>query len=65
MVTVNSKRYIMGEQKWDFDFKGLSTDTKPTESFEGQPICENSLFLELDTGDVYYYDGEDWNKVGA
>lgn len=64
MVTVNSKRYIMGEQKWDFDFKGLSTDTKPTESFEGQPICENSLFLELDTKTFHYYDGSDWNPVG-
>lgn len=43
-----------------FDFMGLSSDTKPTEGIE-----VNSLFLELDTGDVYYFDGSDWAKVGG
>lgn len=42
-----------------FDFLGLSTDTKPTD-------CEaNSLFLELDSGDVYYFTGAAWAKVGG
>lgn len=41
------------------DYVGLSTDTKPTDA----PV--NSLFLELDTGDFYYYDGSDWAKVGG
>lgn len=38
---------------------GLSTDTKPTDA------VENSLFLELDTGDFYYYTGSAWAKVGG
>lgn len=43
------------------EFSGLSTDDpKPTEG-----VAVNSLFLELDTGDVYYWDGEMWNKVGG
>lgn len=44
------------------EYKGLSTDTKPTEG-----VGVNSLFLELDTGDFYYFDGdeEDWLKVGG
>ena len=42
------------------DFMGLYTDTKPTEG-----IAVNSLFLELDTGDDYYFDGSDWAKVGG
>ena len=46
---------------------GLSTDTKPT-TFEwmGQRIVvpTNALFLELDTGDFYYYSGTTWKKVG-
>ena len=25
----------------------------------------NSKFYELDTGDVYYFDGTTWNKVGG
>lgn len=39
---------------------GLSTDTKPTED-----VDINTLFLELDTGDFYYFDGTEWSKVGA
>ena len=40
------------------DLLGLSTDTKPLDALI------NSLFLELDTGDFYYFNGEDWTKVG-
>lgn len=43
-----------------FEFLGTSQDSKPTEG-----IGVNSLFLELDTGDVYYYTGEAWSKVGV
>lgn len=44
---------------YDVELKGLSTDTKPTD------CAVNSLFLELDTGDVYYFDGTNWSKVGG
>lgn len=40
-------------------YKGLSTDEKPA----GAAV--NALFLELDTGDFYYYNGETWAKVGG
>lgn len=53
-VTMNDSRGF-----GDHDYKGLSTDTKPTDA------AVNSLFLELDTGDFYYYDGEEWQTVGA
>lgn len=44
------------------DYKGLSTDEKPT----GELVLENALFLELDTGDFYYYTkGGGWSKVGG
>lgn len=55
-VTPNNKesvKFMVGAQ-----LCGLSTDTKPV------PIGTNSLFLELDTGDFYFYDGSDWKKVG-
>lgn len=43
------------------EFEGSSTETKPTDD-----IGENSKFYELDTGDVYYFDGEStWAKVGG
>ena len=41
-------------------YKCLSGDSKPTEAEV------NSLLLELDTGDFYYFDtDETWKKVGA
>lgn len=42
------------------NYMGTSDDTKPTGA------CVNSLFLELDTGDFYYYGEDDeWHKVGG
>ena len=40
------------------DYRGLSTDQKPEEA------GENALFLEIDTGDFYAYNGTEWLKVG-
>ena len=40
-------------------YVGLSTDDKPTDV----PI--NTLFMELDTKDEYYFTGEAWAKVGG
>ncbi len=56
MITIvnNGKRQIE-----DLEFKGLSTDAKPTN------CGANSVFLELDTGDFYYFDGTAWHKVGG
>ena len=41
----------------ELSFKGLSTDTKPTVKFEDIPITNGSDFFEMDTQDVYFYDG--------
>ncbi len=62
MVTIsNIKNTTAGaENENDYDFKGLSTDEKPTEG-----VAINSLFLELNTGNFYYYTGETWAKVGG
>ena len=38
-------------------FKGLSTDTKPTVKYESLKILNGSSFFEMDTQDVYFYDG--------
>ena len=47
-------------QAYEYEYKGLSTDNKPTET-----VAPNSLFLELDTGDCYYFNGSAWQKVGG
>lgn len=54
MITYNDNR-ANGEH----EYKGTSADTKPTE------CAPNSIFLELDTGDFYYFDGENWQKIGG
>lgn len=43
----------------NYDYKGLSTDTKPTDA------TVNALFFELDTGDFYYFTGTAWAKIGG
>lgn len=45
------------------EYCGLSTDQKPLDG-----VAMNALFLELDTGDFYYYtgtEGTEWSKVGG
>ncbi len=54
MITINTNK-----QYGEHEFKGLSTDTKPSR------CAVNSLFLELDTGDFYYFNGTTWEKVGG
>lgn len=42
------------------EYAGLKDDVKPTDG-----VGVNDLFLELDTGDVYYFNGTEWAKVGG
>lgn len=45
--------------EYENQYMGMSTDQKP----ENVPVY--SLFVELDTGDVYYWDGSDWAEFGG
>lgn len=61
MVTISTiKRQTANtsDNSADYNFKGLSTDTKPTNN-----VAINSFFLELDTGKFYYFNGVDWELV--
>lgn len=44
-----------------YEFAGLHTDEKQTSN-----VATGSTFLEVDTGDVYFFDGENstWIKAG-
>ena len=54
MITINKTGFTTGEYKFAeaVEYRGLSTDTKPTETANG------SVFLEIDTGKVFCYDAE-------
>ncbi len=37
---------------------GKSTDEKPVEKFKNTKIPNGSTFLEMDTGDIFFYDSD-------
>ena len=62
MVRVLYERLITGSKKY-IEAAGLSTDSKPTDG-----IVTGSLFLEVNTGDVYAFEEGDspaWDKIAA
>jgi hypothetical protein len=38
------------------ELRGLSTDTKPTE-IDGKEIANGSVFIEIDTQKIFFFDG--------
>ena len=65
MVTKQKARDVLDAQgfvlvKGTFDWKCLSSDTKPTEG-----VYTNDLLMELDTGNKYYFDGSAWQTFGG
>jgi hypothetical protein len=46
------------------ELRGLSTDTKPTE-VNGKQIDNGSIFIEINTGKIFFYDLENkqWNEA--
>ena len=45
------------ENTAEFSFKGLSTDSKPTKTYDGMAIGNGSTFFEMDNQTVYFYNG--------
>ena len=62
MIRVIYERIIDGNKRY-IEAAGLSTDSKPTAN-----IVTGSLFLEVNTGDVYAFEEGDspvWDKITA
>lgn len=55
---VDNEDYVIVEMR------GLSTDEKPT-TINNSEIGNGSTFIEIDTGDLYMYDGESqtWGEI--
>ena len=70
MVTIyNIKKSEMinhpnGEVFYLLELRGLSTDEKPVE-IENGTIENGSVFIEIDTGDVYIFDSvnKEWKVI--
>lgn len=41
-----------------FSFKGLSTDTKPTDKWSGIEIKNGSSFMEINTHKIFFFDAD-------
>ena len=54
MITYNDNRATDS-----YDYRGTSQDDKPLTA------KVNDIFLELDTGNFYYFDGEEWQAIGG
>lgn len=55
---------VVGSAKQYYEYAGRNSDTKPV----ADDIATGSLFLEVNTGDVYAYDedassGSEWGKI--
>ena len=60
MITIMKKDIIKSEKDKTIitaELRGLSTDTKPTTIDNGN-IGNGTMFIEMDTGKVYFYDEE-------
>lgn len=64
MVTIYKvlKSDIKGDGKFLVELRGLSDDEKPT-TLSGGDIINGSEFLEIDTGDLYYFNEDDTEWV--
>lgn len=65
MISIyNIRKNTLGEDTLQVELRGLSTDTKPTSLTDGE-IENGSVFIEIDTGDVYLFDSEnsEWLNV--
>lgn len=66
MITIyNVKKSEIKEGNFLVELRGLSTDEKPTTLTTGGTIENGSVFIEIDTGNVYLYneEGTEWCPV--
>lgn len=65
MITVQGQDYNDYDKAMSFEFRGLSTDEKPTETYGGTKIANGSIFIEMDTEAILFYDADSKDWVGG
>lgn len=58
MITLDETPKKMSGGAYEMGFTGLSTDDKPTGTYDDKRIANGSSYLEVDTHTVYFYDEE-------
>lgn len=62
MITIENSINRVG--KVEFEFRGLSDDVKPETTYGDTLIANGSIFLEMDTQKVWFYDEDSSAWVG-
>lgn len=56
MITLDDIPKLKDNGRYEHNFSGLSTDSKPIGTYKGKGIANSSAFFELDTQGVKFYD---------
>lgn len=67
MITIYKKNNAIvqtNQRPNEIELRGLSTDTKPTAQ-DNKDITNGTIFLEIDTGNIYLYNSESnqWEEI--
>ena len=67
MTTIYSTQQFRKNEEKEFitvELRGLSTDTKPTE-IDNRYVDNGSVFIEINTGKIFFYDldSETWKEA--
>ena len=66
MITIQKQEKVKDRlNKTTYEFRGLSTDEKPTVTYGGANIANGSIFIEIDTEDILFYDEANSTWVGG
>ena len=65
MITIYKATTSLADRVPILELRGKSTDTKPTDMICGYKVGNGSTFFEIDTGEVFVFDGEalSWVKI--
>ena len=60
MVTIAREQINIKDNNAILELRGLSTDTKPTDN-----VSNGSVFIEIDTGNIFFFDGvsKEWKGI--
>ena len=65
MISIYSKKVDIQDETINIlELRGLSTDIKPT-TINGEEVGNGSVYIEIDTQNVYFYDADSqtWKEV--
>ena len=65
MITIANQTTSVTDSKTIFEFRGLSTDEKPTQTYVEQPVANGSTFMEMDTGKIFMFNAPEltWIEI--